>query len=287
MNRRNPPAPKITDNFRTVYFKSEKFKSLLRQKGNKVLVERAVNCPCKGDSSNHRSDCQNCGGTGWIFINPCITRALIRSLNMSTRYREWSEESIGTVGITAQPHLDFGYMDRVTIKDGYSIITESAKVYKKTEFEYYANFSYDISSILFEGYFVGHDSPLAFAFGTSIVANQIQIEVDLAEELNVEFKEKFDDNEARGLDTMYSLKYKFRPQFHVIDLPREFFVDYNNRDEPRVGDDSSYDLPEYPRILSELPVNAIAKRSHYDMTRLNSPAIRTLDNSGFYSCKEC
>ena len=66
------------------------FDTLIHQKGRDVLLETALQCPCKSPSTNQQSDCKNCGGTGWIFVNPRETRMVLTAINAVTEFRPWS-----------------------------------------------------------------------------------------------------------------------------------------------------------------------------------------------------
>ena len=38
------------------------FDTLIRQKGRDVILETALQCPCKSESTNQQSNCRNCDG---------------------------------------------------------------------------------------------------------------------------------------------------------------------------------------------------------------------------------
>jgi len=98
------------------------FDALVWQKGYDVYVDKAMKCPCRNTpDSQALSNCRNCGGSGWIFFNRKETRMVLQSMNANNRYQEWSEEKLGTVRITSLNKEQLTYMDRITIKNGYSI----------------------------------------------------------------------------------------------------------------------------------------------------------------------
>jgi hypothetical protein len=100
------------------------------QKGYDCLVHKAIECPCKlqGQNSNLPT-CTNCGGTGWVFINPTQTKALITSINKDTKYKNWSQELIGTMSITLRDVERASFMDRVTFINETGIFSEVKTAY--------------------------------------------------------------------------------------------------------------------------------------------------------------
>ena len=91
-----PPAN--VDTTTRVDFNKPSFEKLIYQKGLDVVWEQAIHCPCKDDEAANQglSSCKNCGGTGWVFINPEETKMIIHSMNLNTRYKEWSMEKLGS-----------------------------------------------------------------------------------------------------------------------------------------------------------------------------------------------
>jgi hypothetical protein len=103
-------------------FNRSDFETLIAQKGRKVIIEKSLQCPCKGKSTNQQSNCRNCGGTGWVFINPVETRLILQGMNITPNYKAWSEEITGDLKVTASDTEGLTFMDRITVEDGKSYI---------------------------------------------------------------------------------------------------------------------------------------------------------------------
>lgn len=127
-----------------VEFRGDDFNALIWKRGLDVIIENAVQCPCRTRNNDHLSTCSNCLGTGWVFINPVEDRAVISSINSETKYKEWSEEKVGTVSISLQRRSYLSFMDKVTIKDSEVLYSEVLQpIIYDTNF-----FAYTIYSIL-------------------------------------------------------------------------------------------------------------------------------------------
>ena len=88
-------------NVQGVDFRRNDFNALVWQKGYSSIIDHAVYCPCRGTGAHPKSDCHNCGGNGWVFVNPYEERLVMHSMNLQTNLRAWSEETLGTVSISA------------------------------------------------------------------------------------------------------------------------------------------------------------------------------------------
>lgn len=91
------------------------FDALVDNKGYEVIWERAIPCPCS-KRVQHQSTCRNCGGSGWVFINPTRIKAVCQSLNKNTRYKDWSVEMLGTAAITVKSMFHLNFMDKIMIE---------------------------------------------------------------------------------------------------------------------------------------------------------------------------
>ena len=100
------PIPALS-NASPEFMRSE-FDSAVYLKGYEVVIEKALRCPCNAPDSP-LTDCQNCFGTGYFYVNPVSTHALITGINGNNDYKRWSEELIRTIKVpgphTAKPNL--------------------------------------------------------------------------------------------------------------------------------------------------------------------------------------
>src|SRR6202008_5136753 len=139
-------APDRTGSGR-VDFKPNLFDALVFDKGQKVIWESALVCPCKLDGRGHIGTCINCGGIGYVFINPVETRMVMQSMNQSTKTAQWSLEKIGITNITTRSIDVLGDMDRITVLGTKSKISQVVrpKFYKH---KYFSFVNYGIINIL-------------------------------------------------------------------------------------------------------------------------------------------
>ena len=107
-----------------VNFIKNDFDALIWKKGFRVIWEKSIRCPCKIESSDNLYSCLNCGGSGYIFINPVETRMVLQGISNNTKYSNWSEETIGTVKITTRDIDKIGFMDRLTLIDSETMFSE-------------------------------------------------------------------------------------------------------------------------------------------------------------------
>ena len=70
-----------------VSFRPNDFNSVIWSHGYDIICEKAVRCPCQGNSGAPLPNCQNCHGFGYFFINPRRTKALVTGLNRNTQDR--------------------------------------------------------------------------------------------------------------------------------------------------------------------------------------------------------
>jgi hypothetical protein len=235
-----------------VEFLEDEFDILVYQKGLEVIHEKASSCPCRSkENGSPLSNCQNCCGTGWVLFNPNSTKMVLQSLNLSTKYKEWSKENIGTITISSRSVNILGYMDRLTIIDSDSVFSQTLypSVYKGVLFAFTI---YDIKSIEEIFLFQSADEPLIKLSDTyySFEANKLILDSSYASIENLTI----------------SIRYKHYIQYHIIDLVKEMRRSYGLNEK-------GYDKQLF------LPFNAIGRRSHYVLDRANFEGTNVVDNS--------
>lgn len=251
-------TPNFTTSTGRVDFVKQNFDNLIIQKGYDVIHEKSLRCPCVSKNSNQLSSCKNCGGSSWIFINPKLTRMVIHSMNLNTKYKEWSQENIGTASISALAEDETSFMDRITVKDGIAIFTE-VMFLKNYNDIWYWNTIYNIKEIIYIGLFKTVDEPLLpLVYGTDFIYVDNKITFLTA---NIYIDPLLDEQ-----DISISVRYKHSPQLHIIDSPRETmqsFINIAGAGEEEIN----------------LPVHSIGRRSHYVLDRQNFDNTRIVNNS--------
>ncbi|MBJ7437024.1 MAG: hypothetical protein JHC54_15370 [Acinetobacter sp.] len=237
----NQTQPTGASTFDPVSFNRNDFNSLIWHKGYDVFIERAVKCPCKskgGDS--HLSSCLNCGGTGWFFINKKRTKMVLSSMSVKTQYRDYGEQSIGKVTVTAMSSDDIAHMDRITVIDGTSIFSQV--VYPKTltqdSSKIVVSCVYEIIEIIDCFVFRAANQSLLRITDVQISSNKILLNPSLLT--------------TYGDDLTVSIRYKHRPTYHLVDISRE------------IMNSQSIDVVNNQKEQSaKFPLHAVADRAHY------------------------
>ncbi len=255
------PTLSITPSDNSPEFFDERFNQLIREKGQEVLFEKALVCPCKSPSINQLTTCRNCGGTGWLLIQPTKTRMIIQQINFSEEQKEHNIDLRGTVSITSTPMDEMSYGDRITVVNGQSTFSEVLNLTLDTdENEYWAYTTYNIRRVEYCGLFITGNVKFR----------------------NLEFNKDFTfdgtlfivkEETLRDLGSgpfSITVRYKHPPQYHVVDLRRETMQSYNSKED---GSEE----------LINLPISASGKRSHYvlDSSVLNGNKVLEQDLTVF------
>ena len=237
-----------------VDFNKENFDTLVGQKGRSVKLEHSLECPCKGVSTNQQSSCKNCGGSGYIYYNPIITKMVIQGMDKGVEWKPWSEESAGIINITSFEEDQIAVFDKVTVLDADSIFSEVLNFkYSSSLSQYFAYTTYPIKKMLYSGLFVNVNSVLTrLTLGTDYTYNEDRIL------LNNSFYN------PSSLPQTVTVKYIHAPCYLIMSMKRDSMESY----EYKAGDS-----------LIRLPVSAMAKRLAYNIVKKNLSGDRLLDNS--------
>jgi len=238
-----------------VEFQKSKFDELIWKKGYEAIIEKAIYCPCRDEGGHQQSICRNCGGSGWLFINPIEDRFVMYSMNLQTQFRAWSREEIGTTAISAMSRVEFTFMDRLTIKDAHNIFNEF--VFPQLDAEgddFFAFLSYEIVEIQYAAMFVATEQKLRILVeGTDFTianGNVLLFNKDLRNEVSDKVS--------------VTIRYKHKAQYHIIDVNREFMSSW-------VQDDGK-------EKQIRLPISAVGRRAHFQMDKDNWKNTNILDN---------
>lgn len=222
------------------------FKQSIANYGYDVTIEKALMCPCRDKANGHvDTGCKNCGATGWIFINKKKTRALVSNINQQTKYLDWTEDNIGTVNITTLPEDRVGYMDRVTLLDIDTVMSQIVHVRKSSTNELFAFLAYvptEIDSIFL---FLDAQSELEHLDPNkySIQHNKLILDNSYLSQLTG----------VTNLNLQYlnvTIRYFHQPVYHIIDINRE------------VVKSRSKECATGLKALKEFPISSIGKKPH-------------------------
>lgn len=245
-----------------IEFRKNDFEQAIWLKGYKVIHEKALKCPCKSENSDQQSNCKNCGGSAWIFINPVETRAILHSMNRDTQFKEWSQQDMGRVNISMMDKDNLSYMDRITLIDGKAVFSQALH-FKEKDGILFTYAAYNIKEITFIGLFINVDNKL----------QRLEIDTDYTFQdntifLNEKYTSTFNESDE---DMSISVRYVHSPQFYVIDLTREMMTTIVKEK----GKEKSISMP----------ISAIGRRGHYILDKENLSGTRLVDNSFVDECK--
>lgn len=250
-----PDNSKKLPNTPDAFFDKGNFNASIDKYGYAVRIEKAVKCPCtvKGSGSALPA-CKNCGGTGWVFINPTETKMILSAMGYNQKYYNWSEVNIGTVRISSSDKDELAYMDRITLLSAEETFSELVYpvIYEDQLFAYT---SYDILDIHEIFLFEDIEKPL------------VRLESDNYEVIGpnkLSFKNHFDNiNQCT-----FSIRYKHPPTYHVIDITRNVM--------------QSPVKAEKGIINADFPQNALGKKAQYILNR--QVGVNIFDNSYSDKC---
>lgn len=220
-----------------VDFDHTKFKKITDSKGYILDWYSGMICPCRKDVTEQPiSNCVNCGGSGFYFLDPVEITGIISSAVMQKNYINWSEALQGTAYLSVQPDNKIGWMDKIVVKTALTSFSEVMTVYldgttKKVKTHY------SVDEITANYKFLGATSP-----HYDIPINFIQVNPSVLNELIIT-----DDNVLVG--DRITVLYKYNPTYLVIELLNDFrntFVTKGYEDDR----------------LKKLPLRALIKRMH-------------------------
>jgi hypothetical protein len=245
-------------------FNEGDFNSLIYQKGYDVFHEQAILCPCKSQVSDNQSSCKNCGGTGWIFLDKIKTRMLLFSMNLQTKYKEWSEEKLGTVSISCMDKDKISFMDKITLIDSDSIhkqIIYPVFLYGKL----FSYLNYNAKEVLSCFLFKTVDNKLFKIPSTDYSISNNVFYLD----------NKYYKDEKTLLSI--SITYRHYNTYHVLDTTRDVINSFIVNDVSGIEESK------------RLPLSGVARKAHYilDPQKFNNVYIldnTTLTENDSYKC---
>lgn len=245
-------------------FSLDEYSKLIYEKGNKVLHEKTLICPCKSSSSNHQSNCKNCGGSGYLFVNARETRMVIQSVSVESEFKPWSQEAVGTINVTASYLEELCQFDKITLLDSESIFIESVEFFLKNG-SLIANLGYKPIKVFYVGLFKNTNEPLI----------KLQEGVDFTiDKFQIVLNNSFNQNYNRNNPYRITVRYRFNPSYIIVNMVKDSRT-------------SNVGQAPYDEVIN-LPFFAIARRSHY-IEQLNglSSQQNLLNNNDYSENNSC
>ena len=240
----------------------QNFDSLVDQKGYPVIIQKAMTCPCASVGSQALPSCRNCGGSGWIWINPASTKAIMQSMNKNTKFKEWSKENLGTASVTTFDEVELGYMDKITVLNSESSYSQviRPKVYTDDNI-LRSTLTYAPLSI-----------EAIFRFDTATNA-LIGLTVPTDAVINGNIIEFHEDLKAIDGLTI-TIRYRHNQEYAVLDIPRSVISSESIHHDTKIEQQQKY------------PIHAVARLFHYTINETSIDGTYLHDNSFTPSCSE-
>jgi hypothetical protein len=108
---------------RVAIMNKQPFESLIWTIGSNAIIEKAVQCPCKEGGGENSTLCQNCLGSGWLFVNPVKTMVLAHGIRQEERLQMFGKDAETVMKFTVSDRDRVATMDRITMTD--AIVTHS------------------------------------------------------------------------------------------------------------------------------------------------------------------
>ncbi len=249
------PAPNLNQKA-DIKFQKSAFDTLVWNNGYEVYHDKMIECPCKPQGAGgFKSDCKNCGGYGWVMIERINTKMVIQSMNMESKYKEWSLEKIGTAGITSLGNALLSHMDRIILINtpgpgncgGEIIADEISGNYKQL---IYPTIYPAVTGSYFS--FLTYYAVEVQSVHRFISSNEVLELIDPAlyniDENKIIFNPSL-NTPWEGTTPTLSIRYSYLPQYHIVDINREQMIARND--------------DEFKNTTKErFPLHAIGVRSH-------------------------
>ncbi len=239
-----------------VNFETQRFDSLVFDKGYNVYIDRAFRCPCAVKATGQALlDCDNCLGVGWVYTNRIETKLVLQTIKADVKYENWSKTTRGMARVTSRAIDKLSFMDRIILRDVEGYYNEILRSQRNgSKLNFYTNYGIlEIENILI---FVNSTTRLRYlTFGTDY-------NLDPTCNTRIILSTEFDTITAEVVAT---IRYRHQQTFHIIDM---------NRDITKVRErDCSSEQ------LEQMPIYGIARKAHYLFDNARFGTQEPLDNT--------
>lgn len=233
-----------------VRFAPHLFNELISDKGYDVWHDKALQCPCSVKNAGQPlPNCDNCLGTAWFFVNRSETRMAVQGMKADVRFENWTRDTAGMARVTSRAVDKLAFMDRIILKDveGYynEILRTKVKNGRKVLYTMYEVIEVESIYMFVEAKQKLKELKLDVDY---TVDNNITSMITLSEALSATITD----------EATITMRYRHLQTYHIIDM---------NRDIVKVRT-KGCNLPG--EQLKEMPINGMARKSHYLFDNLRS-----------------
>lgn len=220
------------------------FDDAITDKGYLCYIDRALMCPCKAQGNGSAlTDCRNCQGTGWFFVDRKKTKILCSSISNRNKYEVWSETNRGTVNISMRAQDKIGNMDKITLLELESWFSQILYLKNSLLGVDDPNNDYMFAFTIYEPLeinnlyvFAGSNLPLIYISSNDYKCVRNKLYVKKTAFIGI-------------TNPCVSIDYRHNPVYHTIDI---------NRDLIKQKDGNSLDAQGV-----SYAINCIGRRAHY------------------------
>ena len=236
-------------------FEPSTFEATIRDQGYDVIFERMLSCPCQTERADNLSDCKNCGGSGFLWVNPIQTKMIITGIATKRNYDVVGQNDLGRVKITSYSKDKLAFFDRITMLDGEAEHSETIYARYNEELDRFVLFAnYDIVDIFYIGRFVDSNTAIS----------KLEEETDYVWSNNsIILDESFNSYDE---PIAFTVRYVHNPQFYIVDMLRDTMMS-------EITDGSGN------RTSENMPILGVAQRAHMVKDIENISGNRLIDNS--------
>jgi len=259
-NVRTQTPPNVANYPKVDIFNREDFDAALWENGYDVELYEAIACPCKGASSDHKSTCHNCLGTGWVFVNPISTKAFITSINKNTKYKDWSPEFVGTMAMTFMQVNRLSFMDKVVVNRNFGMMSEVLTANESGDITYgrFTFSTYGMVEVRSVFVYMGENATL-------LKLDESDYRISPINDYVMQIKTS---NLPADFNGKVSVSYKHKTTYNVIDIPHDMRITktYTNNGA---------------REVKEMPVQAIARKAQYELGKASNYVGNNINNNSW------
>jgi hypothetical protein len=216
-------------------FNVDKYNNKINEKGYDIKWSRMLSCPCKKDlTSQSNSNCINCGGTGYFFLDPIEIRAMISNTAFQKNFsHQWTADMQGTAYMTIEAEHKIGWMDKIEVMFAETVFSET-RIVEQSNLDLIIKTHYVATKILNAYVYVNDVTPLKVLDVNDFVISGKEIKIISDEIL---------------LNDQIGLLYEYNPTYVVIDILNDYRNTIVSKNEPI-------------EKLRKMPLRATIKREH-------------------------
>jgi hypothetical protein len=216
-------------------FRPQEFERVIGQHGKYVTWRKALLCPCENrDTGQPQVDCEDCDGSGYVYVDKHRIRAHMVSFDKTTKIYEkfgmWLE---GNVQITVLPQYRLGFRDSIEMEDALMSFNELLRKGNRRGRRSKLPDGYDSAR-----YRITTVTRLAYHSGDSFALLESGYHFEVSEEGWIKWLAP--GNSAVSDGQTYSVLYDFHPVFQIISHPHATRDDVRGTKVPK---DTAYSLP--------------------------------------------